>query len=1063
MRPLRLSMQAFGSYGRKTAHIDFTRPNQNLFLITGDTGAGKSTIFDAIVFAIYGEASSEKNKKDGKELQSQFADYNVEPFVEFTFLQRDGEEGKEYTVRRIPRHVRKKKRGSGEIEESEKVSLIMPDGMEYPQKETNRKLEEIVGLTKEQFMQVAMIAQNEFMELLRADSNDKKVIFRKLFNTDFFQKIVNELESRRKEKLKDMERIRTMCQAEVGHVVIPAGDERREALYELKNRILNADSLSVSDMEAFMEELKKLCDRLRIDKNHIQKEVKEKGRIRDEKRDAYTRAGNLEKAFLQLNEAKQELSRCKEEEASIGEMGKLIAEIRAAYEVEAVYQRLSGANDSAGKMEQELKQLENALPTLEAEYDKAANAEQEAGERKEALGENFTRVSERVEKALKVLRQLEVAKENAKLKKKALDEAEKGLEEKQGALARLEESELEWQEQFEKLQMADQLLERWKRKEETSKRLEEETQAVKKLEQDWMQQEKKAEKLQRDYEKISQDYQAKNAEYTEKQAAFFDAQAGFIARQYLKPGKPCPVCGSTTHPVPCKMAEEHEDLTREMIENLEKETKTLQQKCEKKAGEAGAAVESSTEKKKTLCDRMEKLRRDMARDMQEIPEILTPDQAQQMLNAWKQEVEAEGVTLKEQAETYQKLREALKNVGEEKKQLKEVVRQAEQKKIKAESEFVASNKELELSEAERDYPTEKDAKKALADAKAERDEADKVYQLKNREAQKKKEERDKAKALLERYKRELPAQRDECNKCRKAYEEVMAKKDLPEALWKNIVQKHEKSDAESFQEQVNAYNTKKALAEGKQESAKQVIGQQTPPDMEELERARDEAEAQLAKAQDMLEQYKADYKANKEVYEKLAPQMEERNQTMQEYTRIDSLYSRLAGKVTGSRMDIETFVQRHYLQRILYSANLRFREMSAGQFELRMVEENQAGEGKNRGLDLMVYSAVTGKEREVRTLSGGESFMAALSLALGMADQIQEGLAAVYLDMMFIDEGFGSLDEHARSQAVKVLKQMAGGSKLIGIISHVTELKQEIDDQLIVSKDENGSHVRWEI
>ena len=137
--------------------------------------------------------------------------------------------------------------------------------------------------------------------------------------------------------------------------------------------------------------------------------------------------------------------------------------------------------------------------------------------------------------------------------------------------------------------------------------------------------------------------------------------------------------------------------------------------------------------------------------------------------------------------------------------------------------------------------------------------------------------------------------------------------------------------------------------------------------------------------------------------------------------------------------------------------------MSAGQFEFRMYDLQKAGEGKNHGLDLMVYSHVTGQVREVRTLSGGESFMAALSLALGMADQIQNGSASIHLDMMFIDEGFGSLDEHSREQAVRVLQEMAEGSRLIGIISHVTELKQEIEDQLIVSRDEQGSHVKWQI
>ena len=178
---------------------------------------------------------------------------------------------------------------------------------------------------------------------------------------------------------------------------------------------------------------------------------------------------------------------------------------------------------------------------------------------------------------------------------------------------------------------------------------------------------------------------------------------------------------------------------------------------------------------------------------------------------------------------------------------------------------------------------------------------------------------------------------------------------------------------------------------------------------------------------------------------------------------IDSLYNRLSGKVPGARMDIETYVQRDYLRRILTAANRRFLEMSSGQFELRMYDLDKAGEGRNHGLDLMVYSEVTGKAREVRTLSGGESFMAALSLALGMADQIQAGSSAINLDVMFIDEGFGSLDDHARSQAVKVLQRMAGGSKLIGIISHVTELKNEMEDQLIVTKDEHGSKVSWQI
>jgi exonuclease SbcC len=160
-------------------------------------------------------------------------------------------------------------------------------------------------------------------------------------------------------------------------------------------------------------------------------------------------------------------------------------------------------------------------------------------------------------------------------------------------------------------------------------------------------------------------------------------------------------------------------------------------------------------------------------------------------------------------------------------------------------------------------------------------------------------------------------------------------------------------------------------------------------------------------------------------------------------------------------MDIETFVQRHYLKNILIAANRRFSVMSGGQFELQLMDNENAATGKNQGLDLMVYSFVNNNKRRVDSLSGGESFMAALSLALGMADQIQAETAAIRLDVMFIDEGFGSLDGAKCGQAVRILQRMAGGDRLIGVISHVSELKQSIEDQLIVTKDEEGSHTRW--
>ena len=296
MRPLKLTMQAFGSFGRRTV-IDFEQVKQNFFLITGDTGAGKTTIFDAIVFALYGEASSGLNKKSGAELQSQFAGDAVLPFVELTFSEGDGEERRDYTVRRSPRHVRPLKRGTGTKEESGSVSLWMPDGSEYPAKEADRKLEEIIGLTKSQFMQVAMIAQGEFMELLRARSDDKKVIFRRLFHTEIYEEITKELGKRRKEMQQEAGQLFAKCQTEVSHGTGFDGYGRLLEFQSLQERILRADRFCLPDLEQFSKELEEICGALKERSLCAKEEYQKANEAYLKQRDGYNRACELLRWF----------------------------------------------------------------------------------------------------------------------------------------------------------------------------------------------------------------------------------------------------------------------------------------------------------------------------------------------------------------------------------------------------------------------------------------------------------------------------------------------------------------------------------------------------------------------------------------------------------------------------------------------------------------------------------------------------------------------------------------------------------------------------------------------
>ena len=338
MRPRKLTMQAFGSYGKKT-EIDFSGLRQNLFLITGDTGAGKTTVFDAIVFALYGEASSGSNKKDGAELQSQYGSESLEPYVELEFEKTRGSEKEIYIVRRSPRHTRPKKRGNGSLEVSGSVALYMPDGTEYPQKEADRKLEELAGLTKGQFMQVAMIAQGEFMELLRAKSDDKKMIFRKLFQTEFYQKLTENLAGKRKEKQSEIGKIRTICQTEAAHILLPKEYEHTDELEQIRRRILSSDRLSVTDLELLLKELETLCEVSDRQQEELEKRCMELSRKRDEDREAVIHGKNQMRYFQQKEQAEKVLKEYQETEEERQAVKRKIGQIQQAGEIREKYQQ----------------------------------------------------------------------------------------------------------------------------------------------------------------------------------------------------------------------------------------------------------------------------------------------------------------------------------------------------------------------------------------------------------------------------------------------------------------------------------------------------------------------------------------------------------------------------------------------------------------------------------------------------------------------------------------------------------------------------------------------------
>lgn len=947
MKPIKLTLQAFGSYGART-EIDFNAPRQNLFLITGDTGAGKTTIFDALVFALYGENSSNTNKKASTDLQSQYIGREVTPFVELTFSELNGGHEDKYTVRRVPQHLRKRLRGKGEdIETKEEVTLTLPGGKDFNGKiaEINAKLQEIIGLTKEQFMQVGMIAQGEFMELLRLDSSKKKEIFRRLFGTEIFDAIVNELRSRNSNMQGEMQNLLQTCQGRAEDICLPEDLPTESPLPELRAKVLDKKGKpNIADLELLAKELAALTE-------------KQQAELMD-----------IAAAWSDSTKKKEAIS----------------ARLAQARELEKSYQQLDKFAEQETSKEKILAKLEEQAVAAQKEEQSAQSAAQTA-----IVSCTATRT--KVEGALSQLTELAAAQKLLADTKAQLEKSKENLQNAQKAQADYAAQISEWQQRAATLPEIKEKLAKVRGQQEKTIDWENKRLSLTSLKAKCAAAQEKTASAQTNYLAKKKHHQEQQDLYHREHQRFLDAQAGILA-QDLKEGFPCPVCGATEHPHPHQFNEEERPLERRELELLQAQVaqlNDLQIKASNQAQRENAARQALEEQfSSQLAELCEDLQQ---RAKLEIPKDNPLSFIQGMLEKWRSQISVKLQDLTSKETKLKAVQKSLSQSGEEMQKLQAAADRAVEDRQKAESAVKILEGKIKTLQSQQQYPDAQTAKRELAQAESARQAA----QIKLQSAQKASQS---AQAALQQAKTIIAA-----------------------------------------------------------------IGQASRPDIADLTARQQEINA-LWQAQNDKHQHLRDMlNRNESVSNYLARNLAARQKKLKEASALDSLFNRLSGKVSGSRMDIETFVQRHYLKQILFATNRRFTEMSGGQFELRLIGISDAGQGKNRGLDLIVYSTVTGKERDIKTLSGGESFMAALSLALGLSDQIQANTSAINLDVMFIDEGFGSLDDHAREQSIKVLKRLSGGDKLIGIISHVTELKQEIDNQLIVTKDEKGSHVQWQI
>ena len=928
MKPLKLTMSAFGSYAGKNV-IDFTGQQQGIFLITGDTGAGKTTIFDAITYALYNQTSG--GERNGNMMRSQYDQPETETYVELEFLYR----GQTYRVRRNPDYKITKTLKNGKIREQKvphSVELTLPDGTVFPEKKnaTDAKIIEILGLTADQFSQIVMIAQGDFLKLLYTKSDERKMIFSKLFRTDIYWKIQENL---RRKSMEMDERIQ----------------ENDRAFEQEKSRIMPLPEREELPLDELVERLReRLKDALK-EQNLRRANVEELNK-------KITKYEEINKLFVSLEKIRQTGRELEARQAESKERRQQIENARKADKVLVAEQQNLRQQQAVEQSAQAIAKMTETLADDQEMFETLKTQLQEAEAKQKREAADIQKKMLALEQSFPSYEALQNARSEEQQAKKVWEDLGKTSEEsfhkKEAGIAALKEQQ--------------------KRQE----------QVVEQTKKNWEQTSLSALEAAKHYEHMYD--------------AFLKEQAGILAEN-LSAGCPCPVCGSTVHPDPAKLSDH-------AVTELEVEqAKKTRAAAEEKRDMAYAAFEAEKTEKQKLAQAVEKEEADF---------VL----AQTIAKQQRKEAEQNYVSLQKIAEqireklVYPSLAEAKKQYAAMQKALEAAEQEIAKKRQKVSELAEAMNtlKGQRLAEEE----NQKTAKKLAA-----------------------KTEKEYAKLL---------------EKSGFVSEETYHLAILPERSRSKLEREEKEYESQCLRQQ-----SEQKLLE------KQVSGKTYTDTTELNEQLKAEKQA-LKEAEKTYMELHTAYENDRAVLQNCAVYLEKGKKLESEDQVIKSLSKTANGRLSGSaKIDFETYIQRQYFKQIIHEANKRLLTMSNHQFILKLKEEANTGRKTNEGLDLSVYSLVTDSERDVKTLSGGESFLAALAMALGLSDIVERSAGAIHPDMMFIDEGFGSLDAQSRQQAIEVLAELAGDSRMVGIISHVTELKEQIDRKLVVSRTDKGSRAVW--
>lgn len=1001
MMPISLTLSAFGPYP-DTITIDFESFQEDgLFLITGPTGSGKTMIFDAMIFALYGKTSGQIRQTDS--LRCDHALNEIPTFVEFSFSLHQ----QNYTIKRNPKYYLEGKK----TPKQPSALLILPDGkMVEGIKEVNQKMISLLGVDDQQFKQICMIAQGEFTKLIMASSDEREKVLRELFHSETYQKL--------EEKLK---------------VHLKVYQDKYDLLLNKRQDLMQ--ELQVEDHQEYLSKQTKLIASQQKEYDDLKKDL-------DQKKQQLQLYRLQNQRLIQLKDLKQQFQDLKKQENDYQKLNKTVGTLKKAQETNYLYISYIKQQKKLQTLKLNQEDFLKQLKKLEKDYQEKkvqANSLDYKQQTKEKLQNQIQETKQLINQIYQYqndYQNLQTLKQQYRM----LDEEHKLF------LKKKEKFENGLQRDQERIQSEQQVQSKYELIKQQYVRLNEQKVKVHQLS-DYYDQilkinENKSD-LQEEYTVVEKQVDHERMQYNQMEKLYFRKQAGIFALQ-LKEDQPCPICGSLHHPHPAQI--EKEDITKEKLDQQAKKVKQQEHRLQ----DILQKILLSNQKKEMLVKQTKQLSSELNIQEEISKEIFIKELDH--LSKDEKRMKKEYLELQDELKYIQKLKKSvalsLKDMSTyESKELKQAqsLENIQVQIHQLSGKLDDSLRRYEIGEVNKNYQqVQKEYRQLSLEIETIQQDYEKV---KNKYL----EIKTKISSLNQQIIQEQEIYDELDNKYHTALDAF-----INEEEFLNL--KTQINQISILEKKYQDYLISLKSLNEQIISLENEVKDSTYVDLSSLSETIKEVNQQLREKNDDLEKLKIDYSLKEKMIkdiQKINQQLEKDEDTYQRYL---DLYNLASGK-NNARVSIERYVLATYFENMLIYANVIMKQLSQGRYQL--LRKDDAGKGRSQqGLELDVFDQESGNIRSIKTLSGGESFKAALSLALGLSRMVQDYAGGIELNTLFIDEGFGSLDSQSLDQAMNCLMELHHENKLIGIISHVSDLKDRIERQLVVERKQKQSVIQ---